>query len=205
MFLYESDYEWAMKFCSKIINHPNYIEIKKIIGDLEIKVVREYHNLIVNRINDDLDKYKLFIYNLNILTKQAMSISKRVGTCGAITLESKKDVEEYEKAFDNIYGFLTMEDSPILLEANRKYDIVGKTVLEESNFDLDLVSIYENEKAKLEDYIYSDYYSSYNRFLLQKNKYESREKFNYPIDLGLKIHRNNKNGIYGKSKRIKIY
>ena len=55
MFLYESDYEWAMKFCSKIINHPNYIEIKKIIGDLEIKVVREYHNLIVNRINDDLD------------------------------------------------------------------------------------------------------------------------------------------------------
>lgn len=181
-YLSSKDLYWAEYFCDAMVNHKHFNELKKIFGDISINVLKNHYESIVIKINkeDDLDKISRFAFDLNYLHQKAMSITSDMISIKKYSCLQSEEVSEFEAAYDMIYFFLKQEDSPLLIEANRRYNNIFEKLIE-NRFDEDILTIYEKEKSYLYRYMNEYYNNLYNKFLAEKNyNYERNiESFQY--------------------------
>ena len=199
--LSNDNHEWALYFCESIINHPNTIEIRKLIGDIRIEILRKYHNIIIKTMNNDIEYFSEFIKNLKLLNQKANNISHSIIDMGIITVDNKDDIKNLEDSF-NIYHFLLKQtDSPLLLEAKRRFDISSLEILKDNNDD-NYMQVYYQEKDDLESYLNYYFWFRYHIFLEKKNRHAVKISNLYKEEVKNKFYKAKRQGKLGSYKNL---
>ena len=194
------NHEWATYFCENIINHPNTTEIRKIIGRLSIRILKKYHILIIQNMNKDLIYFSSFIEKLKILNQQARTISRSVIDIKSPNIDNKIDIKKLEDIFNIYYFFLNQEDSPLLMEAKRRYDTKVLKILNNDLNDENFMKIYLQERASLEEYLKYIFWFSYDSFLEKQTKYANRIPNIYCTEMKDRIYKAKRAGHFGPLK-----
>lgn len=178
MYLAPEDHEWANNFCGIISSDSNYINLKKILGKIHVEALKNHHEIILNFIeknSSDLNLISSFVSDLNYLYQQSRSISSSIVNLRVDHINNSSDILECERIFDTINFFLKQDNSPLLIEANRRYDIIFEK-LSKTEISDEIVLVYEKEKENLIKYLNRNFKDSYTHFLLKKNAFCESER-----------------------------
>ena len=174
IYLPEEDYDWAVKFCTLLMEREDFLQIKKEIRLFEISLLQKYHDIFLKRIEAGVsgDEFSLFVKDVNFIKTSASSCSFSTVNFGVLDYyKSSIQINEMESLYNSLFFFLHQEDNPFLMEAERRfYNQVNEKLV-----DSDLLFVYSTEKECLSQYMYNFCINGYSSFCRKKELGQTRD------------------------------